>query len=218
MTDESNGDTAAGIAEIENTMRTDYRSYERDAGLQTRYRDLLSARNAAAPEARQPSETETEIAAIQNLMRTDFRAYQADPSKQSRFLELIQQRDAAPAQYDGPMPGDPSAAQEQAREVVSATPPEGHSDHGNGQFTALPVAEIMQNLEGVPEMAAMVKSWGGDAEANVAYLVRERNAILNSLPEADARELELDLESLSMAAQVKLCRHFADAGRAKATR
>ncbi len=154
------------------------------------------------------TDTGAEIASIENRIKTDNRGYRGDPAAQARYLELLQERDSAPA----------APAQAQPPGAKPSTPlPEGHS--GEGPFTALPTADVIANLEGAgAEMAAMVKDWGGDAETNVAYMVRESTEILNGLPVEDARELELAVEAMSPSAQVKLYRHRADAGRARGTR
>lgn len=97
MTDEAGSDSATEIATIEQTMRTDYPTYQRNPVMQARYGELLTAREAAPAPAREPTAVDTEIAEIEALIKTDNRAYRGDPAKQARYLELLgeQQREGS---------------------------------------------------------------------------------------------------------------------------
>ena len=67
MTDE----IATEIASIEDTMRTDYRMYHNDPGMQQRYQTLLEAREpAGSPEPRQDTAVDIEIAQIESRIKS----------------------------------------------------------------------------------------------------------------------------------------------------
>ena len=90
--DEADGPDAE-IADIESTMRNDYRTYHRDPVMQGRYLELLKTREAtASPEPGEASEADTEIAAIEHRIKHDNRGYLGDREMQDRYLALIKER------------------------------------------------------------------------------------------------------------------------------
>ena len=209
-------ETGTEIAVIEQAMRSDYRAYHNDPGMQARYGELLEARAAAgAPEPRAASALDTEIAHIQDRMRTDFRGYEGDPAMQARYLELLeaQEIEAAAPSPAAPKQGhfQPPAARAPAR-AASAAPA------GGGHAEARPTADVMAEFATEPETAALLKGWGADAEANVAHMTRESTDMLNAMPLEDALEAQAFVDAMSPAGRAHLYRHLADAGRARGTR
>ena len=217
--DDTAGDGAVEIAEIEQGMRSDYREYSRNPGKQERYLELLKTRDAAgSPEPRAASAVDKEIAVIENRIKTDTRGYEADLPMQERYTELLgeQQREHAKALAFAGKPEAPKHGHYDP--PVSSTLPEGHSGHGHGHAEARPVEEIMTELGTEPEAAALLKRWGADAADNTAYMAREATEILNALPLEEAQELQATVDAMTPGARAKLYAHLADAGRARVTR
>ena len=212
MTEESSGDTAAGIAEIENTMRTDFRSYERDKPMQTRYAELLSARDAGeSPQAANP--VDAELATIQQRMKSDFGGYMNDKPMQDRYMALLTEQGqvAAAPESDAQNVGDHSTKHTVETAVQAGGPNVGTVELHN-------VKDMITNFEAEPETAALLKSWGADAEENVQFAAVESAEILNRLSPEAARSLFDAAEDLPAADYANLMRSLADAGRAKRTR
>lgn len=85
------------IVQIEDMMRDRSSAYwqgPRAASLQTRYRDLLEARNLGSDSVAAPrtSSIDDEIAKIEEVMRRDRRKYNADSRMQQRYRELLSRR------------------------------------------------------------------------------------------------------------------------------
>ena len=103
--------TGTELAEIEGTMRDDYREYARSPVMQGRYLELLDARNSG--EAPPPADgISAEMATIKERIRNDNAGYQADPVMQARFLELLT------AQETG---AEPSGDAETVRDAIMGT-------------------------------------------------------------------------------------------------
>ena len=207
MTDEAGGDTDAEIASIENTMRTDNRAYRGDPGMQTRYLDLLTAREAGSKPA-EPSAVAREIAEIERRIQTDNAGYRADPAAQARYLELIgeQQREAA-------APTSPAAEAAEAKapapdvEAVSL-----------GHASPRPTADIITELQKEPATAKLIASYGANAAESIGDAVQEATRLLNAVSPETAELMSVAYDGASDAERAKLLGELADSGRARRTR
>ena len=101
------------IAVIEGRMQTDRAGYIRDEGMQRRYRDLLSAREAGAPAAL-PAKSGGRIAEIEAVMKADRARYFRDEALQREYHDLLA------AAHPEPASEDRSPAPARAREAVPA--------------------------------------------------------------------------------------------------
>ena len=104
----------AEIAEIQHTMKTDFRTYYRDQDMRDRYLELLNTREAAQspePEADSAgaSEADAELAAIRHRIKHDSRGYFRDQEAQDRHLQLLKERtgEAGPPEHRHTDPSAP---------------------------------------------------------------------------------------------------------------
>src|SRR5271156_5742128 len=76
------------IAVIEDRMRSDRAGYIRDEGMQSRYRDLLDARESGGAPA--PAQSRGRIAEIEAIMKNDRRAYFKNEALQAEYRALLE--------------------------------------------------------------------------------------------------------------------------------
>ncbi len=214
-------DADTTIAQIQETMKTDFRTYTNDSGMQEKYLSALQTREGTVA----PTSTagDWEIAGIEGRIKHDNKGYRGDAKMQARYRELLETRRGEAPTSDAPKHGYDRRPEVAKPEPVtgfsrSEVKPEPVVNTGFGHSTALDTADIIAELQTEPEMASVLQGWGGDVDENVAYLAREATEILNAMPVNDARVLQTTVDVLTPRARANLYRHLADAGRARWTR
>jgi hypothetical protein len=186
------GDVASEIATVERTMREAPQDYWRDSGMQTRYRDLIEARDTGVKPPDKPSAVDAEIASIEKLMRTDRREYERSGAA-DRYLALLRAREG---QDEAPAPTDDwrRSSEEARRDRLTML------RQREAEAPATDPDEARRNLS--PALVAQLEKSPGGFEHGLQRLQDGLASVLMHIPEGQERVQAIEhFELLPLGAQ-----------------
>ncbi|MPZ31196.1 MAG: hypothetical protein GEV13_09405 [Rhodospirillales bacterium] len=223
------------IVEIEQAMHADINAYHRDSGMQARYLELLTAREAGQAPA-PVAAVGREVAEIERLMADHRSEYWKGPraaALQQRYRELIGGRPEPIAGLDGmtPDPSAPKAAVDAASRIMLDLSAGERAGLIEAWDWALPVAAqqaaIRELAAGAPSAppvsqadvdevaatdfasSAIVAEWGTAAPRRLGVLRARLRRIMSGLSPADQQQTRHWLDTARPAEFRAIARHLA---------